>query len=59
MMRVFTQSMSLFQTITFGSKSQKFSEMNNKDVATWEPIQHQRGTFPGVGTALFVDCWIL
>ena len=35
----------------------RYNEMNNKDVATWERIQHQRRHFRDwePGTALFVD----
>ena len=35
----------------------RYNEMNDKDVATWERIQHQRGHFRDwePGTALFVD----
>ena len=35
----------------------RYNEMDNKDVATWERIQHQRGHFRNwePGTALFVD----
>ena len=37
--------------------TERYEEMNNKDVATWERIQHQREHFRSwdPGTALFVD----
>lgn len=37
--------------------NERCAEMNNKDVATWERIQHQRERFRSweTGTALFVD----
>jgi len=36
---------------------ERYNEMNNKDVATWENIQHQRERFSTwqPGTALFID----
>lgn len=37
--------------------NERYEEMNNKDVATWERIQHQRERFRvwEPGTALFID----
>lgn len=37
--------------------TKRFSELNDKDVATWENIQHQREHFAEwwTGTALFID----
>ena len=37
--------------------NERFEEMNNKDVATWDRIQHQRERFRvwEPGTALFID----
>jgi hypothetical protein len=37
--------------------NERYAEMNNKDVATWERIQHQRQRFRAwePDTALFVD----
>jgi len=37
--------------------TKRYDEMNNKDVATWERIQHQRERFRNwePGTALFID----